>query len=79
MGRTTFSGPVVSTAGFIGNISSAEAGGTVKLPIYAKASVPSATTNTGALIYVSDAATGACPCFSNGTNWLRVDTSAVLS
>jgi hypothetical protein len=79
MARTNFTGPVYSTNGFIGNVSSAETGGAMKLPTYAKAAVPSAVANPGAIIYVSDAATGATVCYSNGTNWLRVDTSAVLS
>lgn len=75
MARTNFSGPVASAAGFEGAITST---GPVSLKSYPKASVPAATT-AGQLIYVSDAATGATVCYSNGTNWLRVDTSAVLS
>ena len=74
MARTTFSGPVVSTAGF-----EAGAGGVFKLPSYIKTQVPAAAANVGALIYVTDATGGATPVYSNGTNWLRVDTSAVLS
>ena len=74
MARTNFSGPVISAAGFETGI-----GGVFKLPSYLKTAVPPATTNAGALIYVSDATGGACPMFSNGTNWLRVDTSAIMS
>lgn len=77
MARTNFSGPVASANGFIGSIQTV--GGAVALPSYLKTALPSATSNTGALIYVSDAATGACPAYSNGTAWLRVDTSAVIS
>jgi hypothetical protein len=79
MALTTFSGPVASPGGFIGPINaSGTGGGPVGLRSYPKASVPPATT-AGQLIYVSDAATGATVCYSNGTNWLRVDTSAILS
>jgi len=45
---------------------------------YAKASLPAATP-AGKIIYVTDATGGACIAFSNGTNWLRCDTSAVIS
>jgi hypothetical protein len=76
MARTNFSGPVASAAGFEGAMT---ATGPIKLQSYPKAAVPPAAANPGALIYVSDAATGATVCYSNGTNWLRVDTSAVLS
>jgi len=64
----------MSTAGF-----ETGAGGTMKLASYLKTAMPPAASNTGGLIYVSDAATGATVAYSNGTNWLRVDTSAVIS
>jgi hypothetical protein len=79
MAATNFSGPVVSANGFVGTVSTSAIGGVMKLPSYAKASVPPAASNPGSIIYVPDAATGATVCYSNGTNWLRVDTSAVLS
>jgi hypothetical protein len=72
MATTNFSGPVASEQGFT-------SGGPVKLKSYAFASVPSASANTGALIYCSNATGGATVAYSNGTNWLRVDTSAILS
>lgn len=53
--------------------------GPVQLAIYTVATVPAAASYTGALIYVSDAAGTPIPCFSDGTNWKRVDTGATLS
>jgi hypothetical protein len=42
--------------------------------------VPSAASYTGSLIYVSNGAAGfPVVAFSNGTNWLRVDTLTVIS
>lgn len=49
------------------------------LPTYTVATVPAATAHESRMIYVSDAAGGAEPCFSDGTNWLRFDTRAILS
>lgn len=46
---------------------------------FGKADLPSASRWLGAWIYVTDATGGAVPAFSNGTNWLRADTSAVIS
>lgn len=75
MATTTFSGPVVSQNGFVGAIS-----GIVTLTAYTVAAVPAAASNTGALIYVSNGAAGSpVVAFSNGTNWLRVDTLAAIS
>lgn len=75
MARTNFSGPVVSTNGF-----ETGAGGVNKLAAYTVLTVPAAAANTGAMIYVSNGAAGApVVAFSNGTNWLRVDTLAAIS
>lgn len=49
-----------------------------KLPDYTVATLPSATV-PGLMIFVSDAAGGSIPAFSDGTNWRRVDTRAVVS
>jgi hypothetical protein len=49
------------------------------LPSFTVATLPSAADNPQMLIYVSDAATGAIPAFSDGTDWRRVDTRAVVS
>jgi hypothetical protein len=72
MANTTFSGPVISTNGFVGEI---------KVPTYAVAGVPSAATEgAGAVIYVSNGAAGSpILAFSDGTNWKRVDTNANIS
>ena len=59
MANTTFSGPVTSTAGFIGDI---------KVPTYTVANAPSAATaGAGTLVYVSNGAAGsAILAFSTG-------------
>lgn len=41
--------------------------------------LPSALQAAPALIYVRDAAGGGIPCFSDGTNWRRVDTRGIVS
>jgi len=52
----------------------------VGLPTHTVASVPAAASHTGRLIYVSNGAAGSpVVAFSNGTNWLRVDTLAAIS
>ena len=71
MASTTFSGPVTSQNGFIGEI---------QLNSYTVATAPSAAANPRDLIYVSNGAAGSpVLAFSNGTNWLRVDTLAAIS
>lgn len=58
-------------------------GGAVKtpilLPVYTVATLPDAATYVNCIIYVSDAATNAISCVSNGTNWKRQDTGATVS
>ena len=80
MATTTFSGPVVSTNGFTGDVTGNVTGMAV-VPTYAVAGVPSAATSgAGALIYVSDGAAGSpILAFSDGTNWLRSDTGAAIA
>jgi hypothetical protein len=52
----------------------------VKLPSFAVAAMPSASTlGAGTEIYVTDEAGGAVPAFSDGTNWRRVTDRAVVS
>jgi hypothetical protein len=72
MASTTFSGPVTSTNGFIGDI---------KVPTYTVASAPSAASaGAGTVIYVSNGAAGsAILAFSDGTDWLRSDTGAAIA
>ena len=58
----------------------AGAGGVPKAASFTVTTLPSAATaGPGAFCYVSDASTGAVMAFSNGTNWLRCDTSAIVS
>mgnify|MGYP000948084281 FL=1 len=72
MASTTFSGPVTSTNGFVGDI---------KVPTYTVASAPSASSaGAGTVIYVSNGAAGsAILAFSDGTDWLRSDTGAAIA
>ena len=71
MGRTSFSGPVNSENGFAGPVT---------LPTFTVANAPSAAGLAGTLIYVSNGAAGApVVAFSDGTNWLRNDTRAIIS
>ena len=72
MASTTFSGPVTSTNGFVGDI---------KVPTYTVASAPSASSaGAGTLIYVSNGAAGsAILAFSDGTNWKRSDTGGTIA
>jgi hypothetical protein len=72
MANTTFSGPVTSTNGFVGDI---------KVPTYTVATAPSASSaGAGTLVYVSNGAAGAAIlAFSNGTDWKRSDTGATIA
>lgn len=79
MASTTFSGPVTSTNGFVGDI---------KVPTYTVATLPSASSaGAGTVLYASDAlkasetagnGTGNLV-FSDGSNWIRVDTGATAT
>lgn len=54
--------------------------GPVNLARFTVATVPAAASFTGGLIYVSNGAAGSpVVAFSNGTNWLRVDTLAAIA
>ena len=71
MAKTTFSGPVQSNNGFIGNVT---------LTPYAVDTAPDATANEGGIIYVTNGAAGSpVLAFSDGTDWLRCDTLAAIS
>lgn len=80
MAQTTFSGPVRSDNGFIGSITG-DVTGAIQVPTYTVAGAPSASTaGAGTVIYVSNGAAGSpVLAFSNGTNWLRVDTLATIA
>lgn len=84
MASTTFSGPVTSNGGFIGAVTGNVTGdvtGAVKLPTFTVASAPSAATaGAGTMIFVSNGAAGSpVVAFSDGTNFLRVDTLATIA
>lgn len=84
MANTNFSGPVNSTNGFVGNLTGAVTGavtGAITLPTFTVATAPSAATSgAGTLIFVSNGAAGApVVAFSDGTNFLRVDTLAAIA
>lgn len=51
----------------------------VQLPHYTVGTLPTASTNTGNLIYVTNEAGGAVPAFSDGSNWRRVTDRAIVS
>jgi hypothetical protein len=76
MGTSSFSGPVVSTNGFTGDVV-----GAIKVPTYTVAAAPSAATaGAGTLIYTSNGAAGSpILAFSDGTNWKRSDTGATIA
>jgi hypothetical protein len=80
MGTTTFSGPVNSTNGFVGSVTG-DVTGAIKLPTFTVATAPSAATaGAGTLIFVSDGAAGSpVVAFSDGTDFLRVDTLAAIA
>lgn len=74
MASTTFSGPVTSQNGFVGDVT-----GSTVLPTYTVASAPAVKT-AGKLIYVSNGAAGSpILAFGDGTNWLRCDTGAAIA
>lgn len=55
-------------------------GSLVATQSYTVATLPSpVTAGAGRVLYVSDAAGGAIPAFSDGTNWRRVDTRAIVT
>jgi len=74
MANTTFSGPVISNNGFTSTG-------------FAFANLPSATDNTGRILFCTDAlkaseTTGTGTgnlVFSDGSNWIRVDTGATAT
>lgn len=80
MASTTFSGPVTSTGGFVGDVTG-DVTGTVTVPSYAFDDLP-ATATAGAIVLVTDAGAGedeVILCYGDGTNWLRVDTGATVT
>lgn len=90
MARTTFSGPVKSNNGFEGNVTGNVTGdvtgnvtgnvtGTPTLAAYTLLTLPT-TVVAGALIYVSDANSGAgTVCFGKGTDWVDIKTGLAVA
>ena len=78
MARTTFSGPVASTNGFIGSVTGSVAGA-VTLPTYTVTSANAlATKPAGQTIYVSNGLAGApCIAVGNGTIWVSPAGTAI--
>jgi hypothetical protein len=78
MARTTFSGPVASTNGFIGAVVGNVAG-TVTLPTYTVTSANAlATKPAGQIIYVSNGLAGQpCIAVGNGTIWVSPAGTAI--
>ena len=76
MASTTFSGPVTSTNGFIGNVTGTSTGMAV-LPAYTTTTLP--TVVVGGLIYVSNANTNAgTVCFGKGSSWIDIKTGLAV-
>lgn len=75
MATTSFSGPVNSAAGFVGDVT-----GSITLPAYTVATAPSAAGLTGTLIYVSNGLAGApTVAVSNGTNWISAAGTTIAA
>ena len=69
MGKTTFSGPVVSPGGFEGAIT---------LPTFTVATAPSAADLAGTIVFVSDGLAGAPTiAVSDGTDWIATNGNAI--
>jgi hypothetical protein len=82
MARTTFSGPVASTNGFIGAVTGGVTGdvtGAVTLPTYTVTSANAlATKPAGKIVYVSNGLAGApCIAVGNGTIWVSPAGTAI--
>ena len=83
MANTTFSGPVTSTAGFVGDVTGDVTGnvaGVITLTSTTTSELPAAADNTGALYVITDNGAGNdefALVVSNGTDWVAVDTSAL--
>jgi hypothetical protein len=82
MASTTFSGPVTSTNGFIGNVTGSTTGnvtGSVTLPAYTVSTANAlATKPIGKIIYVSNGLAGAaCIAVGNGTIWVSPAGTAI--
>jgi len=77
MGKTTFSGPVVSPGGFEGDVTG-DVTGSVTLPTFTVATAPSAEDLTGTIVFVSDGLAGSPTiAVSDGTDWIASNGNAI--
>jgi len=54
-------------------------GNSVKLPSYTVTTLPTASENTGSIVYVSNETGGAVTAFSDGSAWRRTTDRAIVS
>lgn len=79
MANTTFSGPVTSTNGFVGDVSGDVSGSTVQLAVVAVASLPAAAAgNAGTVYFVSGTTSGNTLVFSDGTDNIDLVTGVAV-
>ena len=77
MARTSFTGPVASANGFIGDVVGSVVG-SVTLPAYTVTTANALTKTIGKTIYVSNGLAGApCVAVGNGTNWISPAGTAI--
>lgn len=76
MANTSFSGPVNSAAGFVGDVT-----GAITIPTFTVATAPSAATaGVGTLIFVSDGLAGApTVAVSDGTDFISSAGTAIAA
>jgi len=78
MANTTFTGPVNSTNGFVGDVTG-DVVGAVTLPTYTVATAP-ATATAGQIIYVSNGLAGdPCIAVGDGTDWISPAGTAIAA
>jgi len=79
MASTTFSGPVTSTAGFVGAVTGNVAG-TITVTSTVTASLPAAADNTGRIYVITDNGAGDdefALVVSDGSAWVKITTTAL--
>ncbi len=69
MAKTTFSGPVHSLNGFVGDLTSL---GPLKLASFTASELPNAEDHEGALVYVSDEK---AVMVSDGDGWVKLEAA----
>jgi len=79
MASTTFTGPVTSNNGFVGDLTGDVAGDTVKLTVVAIGSLPDAAAgNAGTIYYVSGTTSGNTIVFSDGSDNIDLVTGVAV-